>query len=462
MTKPTQPTKSLGLTACAAACAVASLALPAGAVEDRAAAVAVAVGNPVAGNNGFGVVTEKNALLGSTESEGPVAVGGDLAYGAGYDVSLHTAGTFTAPGDARPTALLVGGRIDYGDSSRVGVLKVLADGYVKIGDVTGSEVVTKDANGATVKTQAKTQAKTQVTATGAGHDTTPRIDLADEQPASSVASAPGLMDFTSLFATYRNRADALATCENTVEIDDPGRITLATARTNVLRLTGAELNGLSELTLLNRPTAAGPLVIDVDTTATGSVLTWNVPDLAGVSGEDAPYILWNLADATAITIATGDSIEGTIYAPRAHLTDLDPANIEGDIIVRSLTAGPLDANTRARSPRRGVQRELRSPVNAGEIHYAPFATTLTCGEAPTPTPTPTDPTPTPTPTPTEPPEPEPEPSTETPNTPTSSPGYPGPDGNLADSGTSARTYAAAALAVLSTAAGLLLVRRFRR
>ncbi|MFI6421312.1 collagen-binding domain-containing protein [Streptomyces sp. NPDC050842] len=455
MTKPTQPTKSLGLTACAAACAVASLALPAGAVEPRAAAVAVAVtvGNPVAGNNGFGVVTEKNALLGSTESEGPVAVGGDLAYGAGYDVSLHTAGTFTAPGDTRPTALLVGGRIDYADSSQVGVLKVLADGYVKIGDATGSEVVTKDANGATVKTQ--------VTATGAGHDATPRIELADEQPASSVAPAAGLMDFTSLFATYRNRADALATCENTVEIDDPGRITLDTTRTNVLRLTGAELNGLSELTFLNRPTAAGPLVIDVDTTATGSVLTWNVPDLAGVSGEDAPYILWNLADATAITIATGDSIEGTIYAPRAHLTDVDPANIEGDIIVRSLTAGPLDANTRARSPRRGVQRELRSPVNAGEIHYAPFAANLTCGNALTPTPTPTDPTPTPTPKPTEP-EPEPEPSTETPSTPSPSPGYPGPDGNLADSGTTARTYAAAALAVLSTVAGLLLVRRFRR
>ncbi|MFD3664192.1 collagen-binding domain-containing protein [Streptomyces sp. NPDC058659] len=462
MTKPSQPTKSLGLTACAAACAVASLALPAGAVEPRAAAVAVAVGNPVAGNNGFGVVTEKNALLGSTESEGPVAVGGDLAYGAGYDVSLHTAGTFTVPGDARPTALLVGGRIDYADSSPAGVLKVLADGYVKIGDATGSEVVTKDRNGATVKTR--------VTATGAGHDATPRIELTNEQPASSVAPAPGLMDFTSLFATYRNRADALATCANTVEIVDPGRITLDTARTNVLHLTGAELNGLSELTFLNRPTAAGPLVIDVDTTATGSVFTWHVPHLAGVSGVDAPYILWNFADATAITIATGDSIEGTIYAPRAHLTDLDPADIEGDVIVRSLTAGPLDANTRAKSPRRGVQRELRAaPVNAGEIHSSPFAADLSCGAEPTPTPSPTEPTPTPTPTeptPTPTPtEPEPEPSTTSPSapsTPSASPGYPGPDGDLADSGTSARTYAAAALAVLSTVGGLLLVRRFRR
>ncbi|MGA5197615.1 hypothetical protein [Streptomyces exfoliatus] len=39
---------------------------------------------------------------------------------------------------------------------------------------------------------------------------------------------------------------------------------------------------------------------------------------------------------------------------------------------------------------------------------------------------------------------------------------PDPAPGLADSGTSPRTYAAAALAVLSTAGGLVMVRRFRR
>ncbi|MGW6550760.1 collagen-binding domain-containing protein [Streptomyces sp. NPDC055051] len=461
----TKPYTLLGIAACTVAATLATGVHP-------AVAATVDVGNPVSGNNGFGVVVETDALLGSTESEGPVAIGGDLAYGAGYNVSLHTPGTFRVGTDAQPTALLVGGRIDYAGSSPVGVLKVLQNGYAKIGDLTGSQVVTQDSNSATVKTR--------VVATGQGHDSTPRVELTVEQPALSVGPHPGLMDFTGLFASYRDRADALASCVANVEVQDPGRITLDGARTNVLKLTGAELNALSELTFLNRPTASGPLVIDVDTTATGGVFTWDVPNLAGVSGDDAPSILWNFSDATAITIATGDSVEGTIYAPRAHVTDLDPSNIEGDIVAKALTAGPLDA-TRA------------ADVNAGEIHHFPFAADLSCddGTSPTPPPSPStsEPTPsrstsepTPSPSTSEPTpapsttEPSPEPSTTEPSTepapapPTTEPspepsttepgGY--GDDELADSGTSPVVYASALLAVLCAAGGLLLVRRFRR
>ncbi|MFJ8662196.1 collagen-binding domain-containing protein [Streptomyces sp. NPDC093795] len=442
MTKSSRP---LRLTACAAACAACALAaLPAGAAAPHAyAAATVDVGNPVAGNHGFGVVTEQDALLGSTASEGPVAVGGDLSFGPGSTLARRTAGTFTAPGDARPTALLVGGRIAYADSSSVGVLKVHSDGYVKIGDLTGSDVVTKGAD--------KTTADTRVTATGAGYDSAPRVELTTRQPAASVdpAPGPGPLDPTTLFGAYRDRADALATCVNTVELAAPGRITLDAGRTNVLRLTGEQLNQLSELTLLNRPTASGPLVIDVDTTATGSALTWDVPGLTGATRLDAPYLLWNFADATDLTIAGGGTVVGTIYAPRAHLTDRAPDAIEGDVLVRSLTAGPLDElDTRATVGRNGAQRTSRAPENAGEIHHAPFAAELTCGSGPNPTPSPTrQPA-------------DPAPSTPPPPT-AAPPTAPAPAPGLAESGTRARTYAAAALAVLSTVAGLLLVRRFR-
>lgn len=460
-----KPYPLLGIAACTVAATLTTGVHPAGATT---VAATVDVGNPVSGNNGFGVVVETDALLGSTESEGPVAVGGDLAYGAGYNVSLHTAGTFRVGTDAQPTALLVGGRIDYAGSSPVGVLKVLKDGYLKVGDLTGSDVVTRDANNATVKTQ--------VVAAAQGHNAAPRVELTVEQPALSVGPHPGLMDFTGLFASYRDRADALATCAANVEVRDPGRITLDGTRTNVLKLTGDELNALSELTFLNRPTASGPLVIDVDTTATGGAFTWDVPNLAGVSGEDAPFILWNFSDATAITIATGDSVEGTIYAPRAHVTDVDPANIEGDVVVKALTAGPLDA-TRA------------ADVNAGEIHHFPFAAELSCDDdtSPTPTPSPSTTEPSPEPSTTEPSpepsttEPSPEPSTTEPSpepsttepSPEPSTTEPSPepsttepggygDDELADSGTSPLVYASAALAALCATGGLLLVRRFRK
>ncbi|MFG2454534.1 collagen-binding domain-containing protein [Streptomyces sp. NPDC048512] len=302
----------------------------------------VDIGNPVAGSNGFGVVTEGDATLGSTEAEGPVAVGGNLTYGAGYNVALNTAGTFTAPGDARPTALLVGGAVDYPGSTPSGVLKVLQSGYVKIGDMTGSTALDRDGNGASVNTH--------VVATGAGYDSTPRIELNTQQPTASVAQS-GLMDFASLFSTYRDRSDTMAGCAANVTLLDgngdalpdqdvvpPGsniKIALTSGRANVLRLTGEQLNNIDVLTFLDPPTADTPLLISVDTTGTNGSFTWHTPTMAGVSGTQAPYILWNFADATDITIADGDSLEGTIYAPRAKLTDLDPSNIEGDIITPS-------------------------------------------------------------------------------------------------------------------------------
>ncbi|MBO7935943.1 choice-of-anchor A family protein [Streptomyces sp. S9] len=158
----------------------------------------VDIGNPVAGSNGFGVVTESNATFGSTESEGPVAVGGNLTFGSNYNVALNTPGTFTAPGDDQPTALLVGGGVDYAGGSPSGVLQVLQNGYAKIGDTSASDVLIEDQNGASVDTQ--------VVADGAGYNSTPRVQLTVQQPVASVEQS-GLMDFTALFSTYRDRAD---------------------------------------------------------------------------------------------------------------------------------------------------------------------------------------------------------------------------------------------------------------
>lgn len=60
--------------------------------DSAAAAPRAAIGNPVEGNQGFGTIVEHDALLGSTETEGTVALGGDLSFGPGYNVAIHTAG----------------------------------------------------------------------------------------------------------------------------------------------------------------------------------------------------------------------------------------------------------------------------------------------------------------------------------------------------------------------------------
>ncbi|WP_372347519.1 collagen-binding domain-containing protein [Streptomyces sp. KL116D] len=424
MTKRTKVMVLAGGAVCTATLA-ALAGSPAGAIAPAAAPVSI--GNPVAGSNGFGVVTEGDATLGSTESEGPVAIGGDLTFGPGYNIALNDAGSYVAPGDSNPTALIVGGRVDYAGSTQDGVLQVLQNGYVKIGDMTGGQTLNTDDNGAA--------ANTHIDPAGAAYDATPRIELTTTQPADSVASKP--MDFASLFTTYRERAATMAECLTTVRLRDgagnpvepdgitPGsqvRIALDSGQTNVLHLTGEQLNNIGTLIFDDQPTADTPLLIVVDTTGTASDFTWHTPTVAGISGAQAPYILWDFPDATDITIADGDTTEGTIFAPNARLTDLDPSNIEGDVIVKELIAGPLDPVS-------------RQAYNAGEIHYFPFAADLECDcESPSPTPSPSrssaTPTPTPTPSPSEStPTPTPTPSTPTPTTPgptTPVPTTPGP------------------------------------
>ncbi|MFF2325106.1 MULTISPECIES: collagen-binding domain-containing protein [unclassified Streptomyces] len=428
-------------------------------------------GNPIAGNNGFGVLVQDDATLGSTETEGAVAVGGDLTFGPGYNVALHTPGSFTAPGDDHPTALLVGGRVDYVDSAPQGVLRVLNDGYVKIGDPTGGSVLDEDSNGA--------RAGTHEVPAGAAYESTPRIEQTVHQPAASVTATTGLPDLDTLFATYRERSDALGTCGTDVVLrDDDGNaldpdtippgtrvhVDLTEGRTNVLHLTGDALNNISEMDFATLPSATTPFIVNVDTTGTNGDYTWHVAGHAGISDEQAPYMLWNFPDATAITMADGDSLEGTIFAPRAHLTDLDPSNIDGTVVVKELTAGPLTAGG-------------TGSVTAGEIHELPFAAEVNCGResvpSPSPTPSPSESEPTPTPSESEPtPSPsESEPASTTPShRPTRPysvpPGHDGghhrpPGGWLADTGAPAALFAAGG-ALASVVAGALLLGRRRR
>ncbi|WP_344423532.1 collagen-binding domain-containing protein [Streptomyces lavendulocolor] len=314
----------------------------------------------MAGNRGFGVVTRRDAVLAGTGAASPVAVGGDLVLGSRYGIAPRTDGGYTAPGDRRPTALLVGGAVDFAGSAADGVLKVSGDAYVKVGDLSGSTTLATGMDGAPVKTR--------LVAAGRGYGTTPRVELTTAQASASVGPAPGLIDFGALFADHRRRADALARCPGTVTPRGAlgrgatVRIRLADDRTNVLRLTGTQLTGIRSLAFENRPAAGRPLVVVVDTGAEGDVLSWRPPATTGLGAGDAPYVLWTFAGTKDLTLTAGDTLRGSLYAPRADLTDRSPADIEGDIVVRSFRAGP----------------------GAGGIRSAAFAAEPECGSAPAP------------------------------------------------------------------------------
>lgn len=341
-------------------------ALPTAAVESF---------NPVAGNLGFNVMTEGNASLVATESEGPIAVGGNLIVGGGYNVSLHDAGTFTVGSDARPSSLVVGGRVDWASGAPSGLVRVLA-GYVKIGDLAGSEVHALDGNGA--------QVNTRVTETGADYGASPRIELAVQQPKDTVGAA-GLIDFTAAFGTFRERSATLAACPNDVALLDSSgvplidgqipangqvRIQLVAGRQNILNISSDELSKITEMTFVDPlPAKDTPFVVNV---STGDTFDWHSPNMAGVSIIQAPYILWNLPTVTQLVRTGGDTLEGTLYAPNATFVDNGNTNVEGDIIVKTL--------------KQNVPRGIAHPDSA-EYHTAHFDATLRTCETPTPTPT---------------------------------------------------------------------------
>ncbi|THV27893.1 choice-of-anchor A family protein [Glycomyces paridis] len=322
--------------------AVGALAL--GTVLAGGAAAAPATVDPLAGAEGFNAVSRYGTALASTEMDGPLAVGGDLTLLGGYNIAAHTPGAFTAPGDEVPSALVVAGGVDWAASD--GYARVL-DGYVKIGDLTGTEVLTEDANQAVRSTRAVPSA--------GGYDADLRVETTLDQSAASVGAGTGL-DFEALFADFRDRSDLLASCTGA----------------GVLNVTGEELNAVGEFAFPTAPSAEAPVVINVDTTGTGGVFDWSTPNLPGIGAALAPYVIWNFPDATELTLTGGDTVEGSIYAPRAAFTDESASNVEGAIVAETLSLGTAAAN-------------------GGEVHHEPFTGTFECeggetvpgGETPT-------------------------------------------------------------------------------
>ena len=349
-----------------AAAAVAALSIAPAQALDPVNPVRIDLdGHPA--NSGFLVFVEGDISLNSDESEGTMAAGGDLHLRTSYNIAAGAEPifpTFRVPVDARQTYLYVGGGVTW-SSSPLSV-NVENGGFSKIADTSTYDAYNVDNNGASVNYR--------VVPKGAGYLSTRFLDGRTplQTPASIAAPVPDdLIDVPGAFDLYRGLTQDMAACPDTVTLTDaqdvptprpvqPGtsaRFELTAGETNVLELTSAELANLSELTFVDQPDSSTPLLVNV----TGASYDGNIPNLAGVSGRQAPYILWNFPDASTITVSGGDTIEGTIYAPNATLTWQPTLNIEGNVIA-------ADFN-------HGVVGRLASPR---EVHDFPFDTTLDC------------------------------------------------------------------------------------
>lgn len=301
-----------------------------------AASFAVAQ-SPTAPALGFNVFLKNGARLVTNETEGPVAMGGDLSLMGNYRVAIKSAGTFKVNNVA--IGLIVNGKINYTSGNQTYV----NNGYVKLGNGTGSTVYYKDNNGA----------NGNLRITSGKYDANPSLNLQTSAANLGVSATNnpvvqgGLIDFTKAFASLQANSKIVASMATKIELTNPngdrkssklsdvltsGQVKVnLKAGTNVLNLTGAELNSVNgNITFNNTPDASRILVINVNASGT---FNWNVWNQAGLGIQNCPYIIYNFYNTTNLQIQGNSTIEGTVFAPFADITKTaNQSNIEGQII----------------------------------------------------------------------------------------------------------------------------------
>lgn len=289
--------------------------------------------NPVSGNHGFLVMTEAEALLGGGRSEGPVAVGATLDF-VDYSVATATAGSFVAPGDQQPSALVVGGAV--GALGSVGELRVHNGGLVRIGDTGNAEVDNSGEN--------------TVISFAPVNDEPSRITLTTRQAEETVQGSP--IDFAAAFAEYRTRSAALASCEPNVvpvdtDTDEPfgdspmaervAQLTLQPGRQNVWNVSDEDLSSLAGIEVgAVKPSADTPLVINVQTSADEFDTSFLVlPPVDGLGAAEAPYVLFNLSSAHGqLLLVSLGTFPGTLFAPDATVLAALADGMRGNVITQ--------------------------------------------------------------------------------------------------------------------------------
>jgi choice-of-anchor A domain-containing protein len=298
--------------------------------------------NPIAGNQGFQVLTEGNfTSSGSHHIHGPLAVGGGLIINSSVgEINMDATGSYVFPGDGTTTTgLLVKGGITW----TAGFLRILNNKYSHIGSSTGA--ISGD-NG--------TNSATQVYPTATLYNNAKRIEgTIDQTPSPAVFQTVGF-DFTTLFTTYRTQASTMAASANNVQLYNTSNVAISgnnvtSAQSvrvnslitgiNYLDLTTTSLTNISELVFNDQPSASKILIITVPISAN---YTWNNVNMTGLGGStNGPYILWNFSGATTynLTINQASLVVGTVFAPNMNIIKTGTGDIDGNLIAKTAQLG---------------------------------------------------------------------------------------------------------------------------
>jgi len=302
--------------------------------------------SPTAPALAFNVFTQNGCSFYSSETEGPVAMGGDLTIAGSYGVSSH--GNFSYQVSGVNIGLLVGGKVNYNGGSS---LQVLNNGYVKIGTQNGSKAWYLDPNNAS--------SPIRITPSS-DYDGSPNISLSASAAALGNVSANnnpifqgGLIDFTTAFTTMKATATSMSGITANADLTNPNgdfhsssittilnhtpggqiKINLASGN-NILNVTGDELNSVNNFTFNNTPDASHVLIVNVNASGTFNWSAWTNGGFGGTS--NCAYIIYNFYNTTTLNIGGNGAIEGTVFAPYADISKSgNNSNIEGQVVCKS-------------------------------------------------------------------------------------------------------------------------------
>ena len=269
--------------------------------------------NPFGPAQGFGAFAFGDVDLIGSESEGPIAIGGDLiGFNNGYTVGPPVSPN-PFPGTGTPIALLINGKVQWGGGA--GELRITAEGHLKIGDCSNGTNVTQSGN--------------ITTATG-GTGSSIKVQGPVPQNASTVCS-PNLLDFDAAYTQMNNYSSEMASCPATAFFPN---VTLGAGQ-NVINTTLSAIGGIQNINM-NGPTPGpnNPLIINIDGqgAANGNWTVWNsTPQSSAIQ-----YVIYHFYNIDNLTITANNGLWGSVFAPNTNLTINGNNNIEGQIVSQDL------------------------------------------------------------------------------------------------------------------------------
>ena len=327
--------------------------------------------SPTAAAGKFNIFIKGDAVLNSNETEGPVAIGGNVTTNQ-YQISFNSdLGVFKKGNTS--IGLAVRGGVNLNN----GTLTINGNNYLKVGNCTtptNLKIWYRDNNNAASTIRITAQGKqyweqpsilinSNINTWGSpavGDDNNPVCE-------NVFGTGAGQIDIDGAFETMTQKSAQLTGLADNLPIRDQNGNIISSAAMgpylttgvfgnnpkiivnpnaiNVLTVSAAVWNSLGNINIEGVPDGSSQVGGTVPNSKFALVINIvnypafnqkvNFPGFGGLSDSKGSYIIYNFADATGnLTIGGNTAIYGALFAPQANLIKENNGNINGQVIAK--------------------------------------------------------------------------------------------------------------------------------